>query len=558
MEPAGPQGSSKHLSRLCHMSPTVFCKKTADTQTGRFGAGTGTVTLPPELLREASRRLGWAGLIYAFGYFLAYWAPYLLSGAHPWQARIVEHIVATISIAVGIGIFVVARYTKQPPERVLNLGLVFAVCGSFGISMAEFWRGYPRIDSISNYFGVPWECVWLLIVPLVAPNTPRRILLTSLLIASTGPMVLGLVALIRDVPPPASVSTLALYFIFTTYLSAGIAYVMSIIVYGYGVRLKRAREIGSYELVRQLGSGGMGDVWVAQHRMLARPAAMKLIRPELLGTDAHGRSLAVARFEREARATAALGSKHTVGVYDFGVAEDGSFFYVMELLNGLSLETLVRQHGPVPPARAVHLLRQVCHSLGEAHAAGMIHRDIKPANIFTCRVGPDVDFVKVLDFGLVKQIDRAEAGIVTADGLATGTPAYMAPESALGQPNVDHRADIYAVGCVAYWLLTGEPVFKAPTPMATLLMHVQAEPEPPSLRSELRVPRALDRLVLSCLAKDPADRPVSAGELDRLLAESVAAEWETEDARAWWHLHEPQDNSVPPGPEADTHVVTRA
>ena len=391
------------------MSPTVFCKKSSDTPAGRLNGWTGTVTLPPELLREASSRLGWAGLIYAVGYFLAYWAPFLVSGPFLWQARIVEHIVATISIAGGIGIFVLARYTKQPPERVLNLGLVFAVCGSFGISMAEFWRGYPRIDSITDYFGVPWECVWLLIVPLVAPNTPRRILGTSLMMASTGPLVLGLVALVRDVPPPASVSTLVLYFLFTTYLSAGIAYVMSLIVYGYGVRLKRAREIGSYELVRQLGSGGMGDVWVAQHRMLARPAALKLIRPELLGADAHGRALAVTRFEREARATAALGSMHTVGVYDFGVTEDGSFFYVMELLNGISLDTLVRRHGPVSPARAVHLLRQVCHSLGEAHAAGMIHRDIKPANIFTCRVGPDVDFVKVLDFGLVKQVESGGA-----------------------------------------------------------------------------------------------------------------------------------------------------
>ena len=540
------------------MSPTLYCKKCPDTPADRLNAGAGAVTLPPELLREASRRLGWAGLIYAFGYFLAYWVPYLLSSAHSWQSQIVEHVVATISIAGGIGMFVLARHTKQPPERVLNLGLAFAVCGSFGISMAEFWRGYPRIDSISNYFGVPWECVWLLIVPIVAPNTPRRILWTSLAMASTGPLVLGLVALVREVPPPASVSTLVWYFTFTTYLSAGIAYVMSLIVYGYGVRLKRARDIGSYELVRQLGSGGMGDVWVAQHRMLARPAALKLIRPELLGADAPGRALAVARFEREARATAALGSTHTVGVYDFGVTEDGSFFYVMELLNGISLDTLVRRHGPVAPARAVHLLRQVCHSLGEAHAAGMIHRDVKPANIFTCRVGPDVDFVKVLDFGLVKQIDRPEPGVVTAEGLATGTPAFMAPEVALGQPT-DHRADIYAVGCVAYWLLTGEQVFNGPTPMATLLMHVQSDPEPPSQRSELRVPHALDRLVLSCLAKDPADRPVSAQELDRLLAESVAADWDAEDARAWWALNHPSDASEPPlaAPD-DTRVVTRA
>jgi eukaryotic-like serine/threonine-protein kinase len=541
------------------MSPTVYLNKAQETPAPRSSAARRARSLPPELLREASVRLGWAGLIYAGGYFLAYWVPFFLQrGTHPELARFAENLTALLSIALGLGIFVLSRYTRQPPQRVLDSGLVFAVFGSIGISVAEFWQGFPRIASVTEYLGVPWECVWILIVPLVAPNTPRKILGASLAMASTGPLVLGFVALVRGAAPQSSLSRLAIYFIFTTYLCAAIAYCISLLVFRYSMRLRKAREIGSYELVRQIGSGGMGDVWVAEHRLLARPAAMKLIRPELLGADPQGRQTAIARFEREARATAALGSTHTVSVYDFGVAENGSFYYVMELLNGLSLDTLVRQYGPIPPARVVHLLRQVCHSLGEAHAAGMIHRDIKPANIFTCRVGPDVDFVKVLDFGLVKRVGPAEITHVTAAGLATGTPAYMSPEVALGQPSVDQRADIYALGCVAYWLLTGEPVFKAPTPMATVLMHVQAEPDPPSDHSALRIPRMLDRLVVDCLAKDPADRPGSAAELDRRLAECVdAAGWLPSDARAWWDRHRPVDLAPDAPTPSHTLVVSR-
>ena len=224
-------------------------------------------------------------------------------------------------------------------------------------------------------------------------------------------------------------------------------------MYGYGVRLRHAREFGSYELVTKLGEGGMGEVWVARHRMLARPAAVKLVRPELLGHDQRSRETAIRRFEREARATAALRSTHTIDVYDFGVTEDGSFFYVMEFLEGLTLDAMVRRYGPISAGRAVYLLRQICHSLGEAHARGMVHRDIKPANIFSSRLGPDCDFVKVLDFGLVKQTsDLNESTALTGLGVAAGTPAFMAPEVALSQSDVDSRADIYAVGCVAYWL----------------------------------------------------------------------------------------------------------
>jgi eukaryotic-like serine/threonine-protein kinase len=512
------------------------------TRDGDTAGMDGPITLPPDLLREASVRLGWAGIIYASAFALAYWAPFLINRSLGIDRNYgqTEHVFAIVSISSGIIVFLLSRYARLTPERFLDVGLVFAVFGAFGISMAEFWRGFPEMAPGQNYLGIPWECVWIIIVPLVAPNAPRKVLITSLIEAATGPLVVWYATAVRGIPFEEPVGTIVTYFLFTTFLCALIAYVIAGQILRYGVRLKRAREIGSYALVSQLGAGGMGEVWIARHRMLARPAAMKLIRPEILGADARSREIAIARFEREARATAGLGSTHTVSIYDFGLTDQGAFFYAMELLDGLSLETLVRRFGPLPPARAVYLLRQACHSLGEAHAAGLVHRDIKPANIFVCRLGPDFDFVKVLDFGLVKHVGGEDLTQVTGAGMAAGTPAYMAPEVAMGRPNVDGRADIYALGCVAYFLLTGEPVFSGPTPMATLLAHVQTDPVPPARRTELPIPPRLNDLVMACLSKDPANRPSSAGELDVRLGASCSphAPWRKEDAREWWQLHQ--------------------
>jgi len=519
----------------------VLLNKATEPASGHTTQPATGPSLPPELLQEASVRLGWAGMIYAVAYALAYWVPFFVHRTQHPEApfAIVENFFAAGSILTGVLVFLVSRYARLPPERFLDVGLVFAVVGAFGISMAEFWRGFPPIQP-TVFLGVPWECVWILIIPVVAPNVPRKVLIASLLEATTGPLVLWYAAEVRGENVSNSVISLATYFLFTTYLCAGIAYFTSRFVFHVGVRLKKAREIGSYELVSRLGEGGMGEVWVARHRMLARPAAMKLIRPELLGTDWRSRDRAIARFRREAKATALLGSTHTVDIYDFGLTEEGAFFYVMELLDGLSLETLVRRFGPVAPARAVHLLRQVCHSLGEAHASGLIHRDIKPANIFTCRLGPDVDYVKVLDFGLVKRTEQTETTQLTGDHGTAGTPAYMAPEMALGQDDVDSRADLYALGCVAYWLLTGETVFTGETPMATLIAHVQSKPVPASQRTEIYIPPALDDLVLACLAKDPGDRPQTADDLDRRLAASIpGSSWRVDDAREWWLRNHP-------------------
>jgi serine/threonine-protein kinase len=304
-----------------------------------------------------------------------------------------------------------------------------------------------------------------------------------------------------------------------------------------------ARELGSYRLVERLGQGGMGEVWRAQHRLLARAAAIKLIRPSGIRDAAPGVSEnARRRFEREAQVISELRSPHTIELFDFGVAVGGAFYYVMELLDGFDAEMLVRRFGAVPAERAIHLLRQVCHSLSEAESRGLVHRDIKPANIFVCRYGEDCDFVKVLDFGIAKSpnVDAGTAPAQTQESVIHGTPAFIAPEQAMGRTDLDGRVDIYGTGCVAYWLLTGQLVFDAETPMAMLLHHASTPPLPPSARTELSIPKALDQLVLSCLAKDPAKRPQSARELSRRLTEVAGTRTWTEDrARDWWAMHQP-------------------
>jgi len=303
--------------------------------------------------------------------------------------------------------------------------------------------------------------------------------------------------------------------------------------------LFEAKQLGHYRLTEKIGNGGMGEVWRAEHDLLARPAAVKLIRPEVLGETNGGSAVALRRFEREARATAMLHSPHTIGIYDFGTTPDRTFYYVMELLEGLDLETLVKRFGPVSPARAVYLLKQVCKSLAEAHHTGLIHRDVKPANIYSTRQGLEYDFVKVLDFGLVKGGGiNAQDTLLTLDGTATGTPAFMAPELAMGKENVDARADIYSLGCVAYWLLTGQLVFENSNPVAMAVDHVRTSPTPPSQRTETEVPEPLEQVILSCLEKDPDARPSSALDLyNQLEACHLDSTWNQRQAKEWWQLH---------------------
>jgi serine/threonine-protein kinase len=381
------------------------------------------------------------------------------------------------------------------------------------------------------------------------PTPPRVALLTAIFSVSAVPLVYGLgVALGSNIVFPGPLEYFVVL-VFPYLLIVVMAYVGSRVVYGLGTAVREAREMGSYRLVERLGQGGMGEVWRAEHRMLARPAAIKLIRPEMLGTTgSETRQVILRRFEREARATALMRSPHTMELYDYGVAQDGTFYYVMELLDGFDFKALVERFGAVPAERAIYLMVQLCDSLAEAHDARLIHRDVKPANIYLCRQGRSVDFVKVLDFGLVKpggpmQPDQER---LTAEHSTSGTPGFMSPEQVMGAPEVDRRSDLYAVGCVGYWLLTGSLVFEGRTSMEIMMRHVRDEPVPPSRRVELQVPKELDAVIMACLAKDPELRPQTADELRALLeAVPLARPWGLDRARQWWDAHRPGGQTTP-------------
>ena len=496
-------------------------------------------TLPPELLAEAAHRLAWLGLIYSITGLVGHFGRRV---ALAWSSGLAfeprfQDAIGVVAVAMGIVVYAIARHGRLSSRGLVNLATTFQVLGAFGLSIREFWDGVPAgLDAAFPL--IPVECVWIIGFPLIVPLPPASVLVSSLLAASAGPLALAISSNVTGMPIDRPIAVTA-FFLSSTYLCAIVAYVVAGIVRRVNVRLRHAREVGSYELMERIGEGGMGEVWRAKHRLLARPAAIKLIRSDVLGAGQRTREAIVRRFEREAQDTATLGSTHTIDVYDFGITEEGDFYYVMELLHGISLERAVRDFGPMEPGRAVYLLRQVCHSLGEAHARGLVHRDIKPGNIFMCRLGPDDDFVKVLDFGLVKHVEApANTSMLTLEGITAGTPGYMAPEIALGQPGVDGRADIYSLGCVAYYMLTGHPVFSGDTPVATVLAHVQTPPVPPSARSEFAIPPALDALILECLAKDPAARPETAALLGQRLAATIAGDaWTPEAAQAWWELH---------------------
>jgi eukaryotic-like serine/threonine-protein kinase len=291
-----------------------------------------------------------------------------------------------------------------------------------------------------------------------------------------------------------------------------------------------ARKLGHYQLKRRLGSGGMGEVYLAEHVLLRRPCAIKLIRPDQ-AVDA----TSLVRFEREVQATATLTHWNTIEIYDYGHAEDGTFYYVMEYLPGLSLQDLVERHGPLPPERAVHLLRQVCAALREAHAIGLIHRDIKPSNIIACERGGVHDVAKLLDFGIVQGSNFGREPMrLTGHGVIAGSPPYMSPEQAGDKKALDGRSDIYSLGAVAYFLLTGRPPFVRETALQLLMAHVYDPVVPPGeVRAD--VPPDLEEVVLRCLAKDPARRYPDAASLEDDLARcACAGEWDEEQAVAWW------------------------
>ncbi len=449
----------------------------------------------------------------------------------------------------SVTLYLLRRERSQ--RDLIIISVLFGLVMAYGGALHDGFWPYP-----DNYKPDPrpfFTCIWLVLYPLIVPLAPRLSL--GIALGSTGMVLTALATPLLVAPervPPLIIFRMALE---THLMMSALAYAASRMINHLNWKIAQERRKGSYELVKPLGAGSMGQVWLARHRMLHRPAAMKIIHSDKLdGATPEIRNEVITRFEREAQATASLFCPHSIALYDFGTMDDGSFFYVMEALDGFDLEEFVKEHGRLSPERTVYLLLQICESLSEAHRVGLIHRDLKPANVFVCRHGLECDFVKVLDFGMVKLAgDELEHPVsrplpasdtfspeLTMEGHITGTPAFMAPEMIRLEP-IDHRYDIYALGCVAYWLVTGRRVFEAQSFEQQLAAHLRKDPVPPEQHLEEKLPEGLQGMILDCLAKMPEDRPQSTEVIiDRLCSISPGQSWTREHAAQWWKRHVPR------------------
>ncbi|MGH7681431.1 MAG: serine/threonine-protein kinase [Candidatus Eiseniibacteriota bacterium] len=510
-------------------------------------------SLPTELLHQSCKRVGIMSLTIAGIWAVAILmnnvvAPLMghhhrdmMLGWHnmyPWPGDLFHGI----GLATALGVYFMVPILKKTPKKLLRVAILLQIVTAALVALMMHWK--PDTAAEFSTWRISWLCILIVTFPAVVPMTALTTLLVSLAVATMDPIAVWWSHL-RGATQMADAFTMLWYFL-PNYISVGLALVPATIIAGLGRQVSQARELGNYQLGELLGRGGMGEVYRAHHRLLARPAAIKLIRPETLGAgNVQAGSIMIQRFRREAQAAALLRSPHTISLYDFGVTDEGVFYYVMELLDGLDLESLVKRFGPVGAGRTAYMIRHACRSLGEAHTRGLVHRDVKPSNVFTCRLGLNVDFVKVLDFGLVKHKEgdeHAPTVLLTQPDVATGTPAFMAPEMALGEKTIDGRADIYALGCVAYWLLTGKLVFEADTPVKMMIQHIQKEPEAASRHTEVEVPAELDRLILKCLAKNPAERPQTMLTLADALGEIPFSDpWSKSRAEQWWEAHLPAE-----------------
>ncbi len=406
-----------------------------------------------------------------------------------------------------------------------------------------------------------WSGVALLIIlfPVVVPVAPRHVLRVGLLLALCDGLCLGLMRALGHPP----IELLHLTSLYRDDLGAlGVALGVASLLGGLRLSLDDNRRIGRYELLEKLGEGGMGEVWRVRHTELPRAAAIKLIRPRLLDQlDDEMRALVRRRFELEIRATAAMRSPHHVELYEHGVEHDGTHYYVMELLEGLDLRNTIKKTGPMPPERAIYVLLQVCDALSEAHARGLVHRDLKPSNLFVCGQGQHPDFVKLLDFGLAKLLDSSQefgappSLVASSRGAIAGTPAFMSPEQVLGDA-IDTRSDVYLLGCVAYFLLSGDDVFASSSSTTLMYHHVNTKPLPLRLRAPSRLPGCLNQLVMQCLEKRPELRPSSVAAIARSLRQiPLENPWTRERASAWWSEHR---DAMAKAPRSENAATVRA
>lgn len=481
---------------------------------------------PNYLVQAAAHRLSVTAYL-GGGVFLLYTLLYRF--VWPEESNALAQAIGWAEVALSL--VVALRVPKCSEQQIVIVATLYELALCLGIEIGNLTA--PNREYHSNL--VSWSCVVIVFFPILLVARPSVMLLGSTAAACMAPLTYVTARVLFGFPElPLGVLVIDALPLF---VCAVLAYIPAKVVYELGADVNRAKHLGSYELLEKLGEGGMGEVWTARHSLLARPAAVKLIREDL-----HDAQL-VTRFEREAQVTGSLESPHTVQLYDFGVSDSGAFYYVMELLRGANLETLVEKTGPLPPERVVYLLLQVCDSLQEAHNQGLVHRDIKPANLFVTRRAQAYDFVKVLDFGLVKitQTNTDDDLTATAAGKIIGTPAYLPPEMTVGEQVVDGRADLYALGCVAYFLLTSELVFTADNPIKVAIAHATKPPLPLTEHPAAQVPSELSDIVLQCLEKNVDDRPASALELARALrATGLADQWSSDIASEWWEHNWPE------------------
>ncbi len=484
-----------------------------------------------------------------FGLFRAVqpveWAYFMAS---PWGRGLVvaEALFGVGCLTVAAGLWRWPAWWTLRRLRVIEYLLVFTLALYIGATQFYAFAGTRfAVDAVGDPYAirlatdsmaVRWAVAIIGLSTLI-PETFRR---NRLLVAAQVGVAIGLTTLMAftDVVYRQQPGRVIALMAFWMTLAATIAVFGAAKLEELRQQVAEARRLGQYQLVRRLGAGGMGEVHLAEHLLLKQPVAIKLIRPDRAGDPD-----ALARFEREVRATARLKHWNTVQIYDYGFAEDGTFYYVMEFLPGLTLEQMVQRDGPLPPARVIHFLRQVCAALAEAHGMHLVHRDVKPANVMVCERGGVHDVAKLLDFGLVRGGGPA-ADTVHDSAQVLGTPGYMAPEQAQGRDDLGATADIYAVGATAYLLLTGEPAIPR-APIVQMLITQATEPLVPPRTRRPDVPADLDAVVMRCLDRDPARRYASAAELDTaLLACADAGHWQPEDAAAWWRARPLDDAAV--------------
>jgi eukaryotic-like serine/threonine-protein kinase len=396
-------------------------------------------------------------------------------------------------------------------------------------ALLAVWAVYAPAGLHLEQLGVTLFALFVMLRAALVPAPPRWTAAVSAVAAV--PLTISSYALMRNGRGMAEPFPGVIGVIMVATLGAMVtiaAWQISRVVYGLRVQIKSAMRLGQYTLEEKIGEGGMGVVYRARHAMLRRPTAVKLLSASATDT------VSLKRFEREVQLTSALTHPNTIAIYDYGHTLDGVFYYAMELLDGLTLSQLVARDGPQPVGRVLHILSQAARALAEAHAVGLVHRDVKPANIFLCVRGGVHDFVKVLDFGLVKEVHSPDASL-SAPNVIAGTPLYMAPETIKSPGDVDARVDIYALGAVGYCLIAGEPPFTGESAVEVYHGHLYEQPAPLSERLGKSVPHEVEAILMRCLSKAPTDRPGSATELAETLDTLQASPpWTEKDASDWW------------------------